>query len=65
MTLSHNGIVKKYAMFDAAGEGRARKQMHDIVTKIRATGLTGPGKRRMDLAKIEAQDEAGEWKIVP
>jgi len=55
--------MQRFAMYAATPAGRAAKQMHDIVTKVRVTGFA-TGRAISPATKIEYQDDNGEWKTL-
>lgn len=55
--------MQRFGMYAANGAGRAQKQMHDIVAKVRVTGFA-TGRVISPVTKIEYQDDNGEWKTL-
>jgi hypothetical protein len=55
--------MQRLSMYAANGVGRAQRQMHDIVPKVRITGFA-TGRLISPLTKIEYQDDNGEWKTL-
>ncbi len=55
--------MQRFGMYAANGAGRAQKQMHDVVAKVRLTGFA-TGRAINPVTKIEFQDESGEWKTL-
>ena len=55
--------LQRFGMYAANGAGRAQKQMHDIVPKVRLTGFA-TGRSISPVTRVEYQDDSGEWKAL-
>lgn len=55
--------TQRFGMYAANAQGRAVKQLHDIVPKVRLTGFA-TGKTISPVTKIEYQDDNGDWKAL-
>jgi hypothetical protein len=55
--------MQRFGMYAANVSGRAQKQLHDIVAKIRVTGYA-TGRVITPVTNVEYQDDNGDWKAL-
>lgn len=54
--------MQRFAMY--TGAGRAQKNLHDVVVKLRLTGFVRAGTTVNPVTSVEFMDESGNWKPI-